>query len=148
MKTLRTILLVSFAAFMFANTGCKKYEEGPTISLRSKKARVVNEWKVVKIFENGKEQDMDDMKLWYDFNDDWTGRTYISFTINGQEYSGENNFDWEFNDDKTKILIKTKDANGNTQTDEAVILKLYEKEMWLKETDDNGDEWEYHFEPR
>jgi hypothetical protein len=31
---------------------CKKYEEGPTISFRSKTARIVNIWKVEKVYIN------------------------------------------------------------------------------------------------
>jgi hypothetical protein len=34
-------------------TGCSKYEEGPGISLRSKKSRVVGDWKVTALTEDG-----------------------------------------------------------------------------------------------
>ncbi len=143
MKAIRTLLLVSFAALMFVNTGCKKYEEGPMISLRSKKARVVNDWKVVKILKNGEEQDMDNLKLYYDFKDDNTGVvTHIVSTVVG-DYTTTVDFKWEFNDDKTKIIF----TFDNDDTEDVTILKLYEKEMWWEDKD-GDDTYEYHLEPK
>ena len=146
MKAVKVLLSVMLVAVVFSNQSCKKYEDGPAVSLRSKKARVVNEWVVKKIYENGSEQDMTGLTLWLDFNDDWTGRSYVKYSLNGDSESEDEQFDWEFNSDKTKVIIDYKDKD--IDNDELVILKLYEDEFWFKETDDKGNEWEYHLEPR
>jgi len=151
MKTLRNLVLLSLVAFMFVGTGCKKYEEGPAFSFRSKKARVVNQWEVVKLLKNGVEQDMHNnnytMMIWFDFNDDNTGKAYLKLKNNSTgnlDLDTSYSYRWDFNDDKTKLVFTYE--TGDKDEDE--ILKLYEKEMWLKEKEDNGDEVEYHLEPR
>ncbi len=148
MKTLRTILLISFAALMFAGTGCKKYEEGPVISLRSKKARVVNDWEVVKILENGKDVTDSDEDLYYLFEEDNTGiKTRTTHSAIG-DFTSQNNFSWDFNSDKTKIIITWLDDDGNPYGSTAyTILKLYEQEMWL-EYKYGDDTYEYHLFPK
>lgn len=48
------ILLVLSVLLLF---GCKKYEEGPSISFRTKKARLTNAWNIErKVFPNGTEE--------------------------------------------------------------------------------------------
>jgi len=148
MKTLRNLALLSLVAFMFVGTGCKKYEEGPTISFRSKKARVVNDWHVKKEYKNGKDVTDDNLDLYYLFEDDNTGKiTHIIHSGLG-DITSNNNFKWDFNSDKTKLIITWLDDDGNPDgTEEYTILKLYENEMWWKYQ--NGDDtYEYHLEPK
>ena len=149
MKTLRTLLLVSFAALMFANTGCKKYEEGPVISFRSKKARVVNDWKVDEIYKNGTKQDLDNTTYEITFNDDNTGEEEITYQTALGNITSKYKFNWEFNEDKTKIILSDVDDNGNEtgETSEITILKLFEKEFWYEYKDDD-DTYEYHLLPK
>jgi hypothetical protein len=45
------ILMLIASATIFS--GCKKYEEGPGLSFRSKKARLVNTWEIEQYIENG-----------------------------------------------------------------------------------------------
>ena len=46
--------LITLAALLFlCAPACKKYDEGPALSLRSKKSRIANKWKVDKLFKNG-----------------------------------------------------------------------------------------------
>lgn len=107
-------------------TGCKKYEEGPGLSLRSKKARVANLWKV---------------DYAYDFKDsviitsDFAGETW-EFSKDGNFIERENGTvdktgSWEFVSDKEQIKIKF-----SLSTDTYVIVKLKEKEMWLKDAEE------------
>lgn len=113
-------------------TGCKKYEEGPSLSLRSKKARVANEWRVEYAY------DLEDGEI---NTSDFTGETW-EFTKKGEwierEYGViEKSGTWEFISDKESIKI-TKPNN----VDYYNILKLKENEMWLRD----GDE-ELHLVP-
>jgi len=52
MKKLSGILLFALILALVLPS-CGKYEEGPSISLRSKTSRIVNEWVVEKYYENG-----------------------------------------------------------------------------------------------
>ena len=140
MKAIKYLLPVIFAAFLFGTQSCGKYEEGPSFSLRSKKARVVNHWKVDKYYYNGDETSLGDVKTYFYFEDDNTGKTKHTYG----SITSEDEFTWDFNDDKTAIIIKYK--NGGEY--EYTILKLYEKEMWLRYTkDDPKEEHEYHLIP-
>ena len=53
----KLLLVLVGVAFMLGS--CGKYEEGPGISFRSKKARVAGEWKLVKSTVDGKEETLD-----------------------------------------------------------------------------------------
>ncbi len=54
MKTQKNTLALLFIVFgLITFTGCSKYEEGPGISLRTKKSRVVGEWQVTTFKING-----------------------------------------------------------------------------------------------
>ena len=45
--------ILSFFLIGFLFTSCYKYEEGPRISLLSRKARLCNEWRVSTYLDNG-----------------------------------------------------------------------------------------------
>lgn len=100
---------------------CGKYEEGPGFSLRSKKARVANEWKVGYAYDREEQVEI---------TTDFSGETW-AFTKDGEFFEKENGEldkagTWEFISDKEEIaLIFTNDIDKYT------ILKLKENEMWL-----------------
>ena len=50
MKKLFVLFCIITSALLL--TECKKYPEGPSISFRTKKARIINSWKVSKYLEN------------------------------------------------------------------------------------------------
>jgi hypothetical protein len=122
-------------------TSCKKYDEGPAISLRSKKARVVNKWKAEKVMENGKDVTSDYQGVTWEFKDD--NKLYFNFP-GGLAITGK----WEFNNDKSKIIVTLDITNEKSELE---ILRLKEKSMWLKEKDkdDNGNPvtTEFHLIP-
>jgi hypothetical protein len=131
MKKLSGLLLIGLA-IAFLLPACK-YEEGPKISLRSKKARVVNQWKVEKISQNGY-----DITITYqaslpdlvcDFKDD--GTVINSWTQGGQTVNDSET--WEFTSDKAGLNIT---SGGIATTWD--ILRLKNDEMWLKRTFPTG----------
>lgn len=61
------ILTVGLFA-IFALTGCHKYEEGPTLSLRSREGRVANGWKVPYFTRNQIDVTMKYDFITFDFN--------------------------------------------------------------------------------
>ena len=143
MKIKNLILII---AVILIFTSCK-YEEVPTVSLRSKEERLCNEWKIDKKLTNGVENTLTEAEL----------QTIVEFKKGG-DYSITVpilgvyvvfNGTWEFYDNKEKI-ITTYEANvlgtNVMQKDTSKILRLMEKELWL-EGKDSTDIVEIHYIP-
>lgn len=126
-----SILFVVAIVATVSLEGCKKYPEGPAISLRTKTARVAGTWAIDQVLYNGTASTLDYSDMSMEFTKD--GKT--TTTWGSLSWAG----DWKFNDDKTKLLIKDTD---DTEWGESEILKLKNSEMWLKDVDgSNITEW-------
>lgn len=138
--------LILISAVMLIFTSCK-YEEGPTVSLRSKEERLCNEWKIDKKLTNGVENTLTEAELQTIVEFKKGGDYSITVPILGVYvvFSGT----WEFYDNKEKIII-TYEANvlgtNVMQKDTSKILRLMEKELWL-EGKDSTDIVEIHYIP-
>jgi len=135
----RNILVVAVIITAFILGSCGKYEEGPGLSLRSKKARVTGEWEIEKIIENGKEIPMEaGFKMTMTIDKDGTGKMTYSMGT----FSMSSDLEWEFSDDKEKFRMRMKDMEENKwdEWDEAEILKLTNKEFWMKHTETEDGE--------
>lgn len=135
---------VFFAAMVLltANvfTGCKKYEEGPMLSLRSKKERVANTWKVEKYYENGVDKTNEFTAENINYTETFTkegGWSYSYTDVNGELEADAGK--WEFDKDNEVI---DRNAGGSTW-EELYILKLKEKEFWFWYMD-SGEKKEFH----
>ncbi len=130
MKNLKFLVLIVWCClFMVVTQSCKKYEEGPAISLRSKKARVVNVWKAEKATEDGRDVTNDYKNITWEFKDD--GKFII--TVKDASFSLSLNGTWEFNSDKTKIITIM-----DGEKTESEILRLKEKSLWVKQKETHG----------
>ncbi|MDP2174298.1 MAG: lipocalin family protein [Bacteroidota bacterium] len=117
-------LLFPLVCLMFVFSSCKKYEDGPGFSLRSKTARVAGEWKVEKQIENGQ-----DLPLTPDDKDDtWVFKKDGTYEIQDPGNSTESGT-WVFDSKKENIIISEK-SFGISIT--MKILRLTNKEMWLE----------------
>lgn len=126
MKNLR-ILSIAILAVTFVLGSCSKYEEGPALSLRTKKARVANTWKTDKyVTADGTEVAAND-----ESTSEYTKDGNVTITTGSVSFTGT----WEFNDDKTGI-VTTFDTGGFSSTTTSIIIKLENDEMWLA---DEGD---------
>lgn len=117
---------------------CKKYPEGPGMTLRSATARLVGVWAPEKSFENGAEYALtaDDKDDTWEFKKDGS----FTYTDPGNEVtSGQ----WVFNKDKTKIVVTVTDS-GLSMSVTFDILRLANDELWWKYTD-GTDSYEDHF---
>ncbi|MGB1039551.1 MAG: hypothetical protein ACPGVD_01610 [Flavobacteriales bacterium] len=131
MKTLKLSTLLLAVALVFGASSCK-YEEGPALSLRTKKARVAGEWEIEKTISKDGKEDTDWDGWLVTFEKDGTGKSSATYTIGGTTTTSSNTFKWEFTDSKEKI--KTTDEDGEVA--EVTILKLKNKEMWVKNEND------------
>lgn len=122
--------------------GCSKYEEGPAISLRSRKERVANTWALDKaIYDGG---DITPQFKFYELKLTEDGGATLNYeflvidTVSKAETSGT----WSFKNDDEYIYF---DYGDSTQDGEFHILKLREKEMWLEKT---GNHFELHLKEK
>jgi hypothetical protein len=141
-------LLFILIAFTFILVSCKKYEEGPALSFRSKKARLENTWKYEEIRINDEKHlrtsEELEYRLSFDKEDNVIKKT--STTSGPVTFPGK----YSIIDDKDKIRTTfdyTYFGNPVHEVNEYEILKLKNKELWLREYKTNGDTCEYHFIP-
>lgn len=111
---------------------CKKYPDGPSISLRSRAERVANTWKV----DNYKKNGTDYTSLFSDYTETFTKAGDYSYFWGS--FSGTSK--WAFQNNDTEIKLNGI-SNQSTQT--LYILKLEEKQFWYYYMDGN-DKKEFH----
>lgn len=132
---IRTSLVILITAMLFS--GCK-YEDGPALSLRSKRQRAANTWLLDKAFENGVDKTDDYKKVFVDYKMEMGKSlmytlTYRPFNVNNYKETGT----WEFTDNKNGIRFKPT-ANQNSG-DTWKILRLKEHEAWVLQTIDGKE---------
>jgi len=121
----RFLLLLSLAllnATVLTFEGCKKYEDGPMLSLKSKKGRVDGTWKFQSFIEDGDDITQDFVGCEWEFKKDGDFTEYFD----GDVYSGR----WEFASDKEAI-----DLTYDGDTWRWSLKRLTNKEMWLERID-------------
>lgn len=143
MKTINLkVLLILLSLSMIGITSCKKYEDGPLISFRSRSERIANNWRVVKATENGNEVTGDFDRYEITFTKGGDANLTAHYTFLGIEYDYTTQGKWSFTDNDKKL-----DVNYDNDVADAVyvILKLEEKELWVRQENSN---LELHLEPR
>lgn len=133
MRTLKLTTLLLALTLVFGSTSCK-YEDGPNLSLRTKKARIAGDWIIEKTIDSdGTETAVKEANSPVTtIEKDGTVKTVYTVAGVSTTVSGT----WEFTDSKKKIKF-TNDGNSNTEE----ILRLTNKEFWIKDTD--GDKTYY-----
>lgn len=104
--------------------GCKKYDDGPTLSLRSKKARLCQRWKLVDQQVNGNSVDMTSFFASFDFEKDGDFKEYVLTNGKQYEYTGT----WDFSNKKEDLYL-TFTTGGYNKLE---IKRLTSKELWLE----------------
>lgn len=141
MKKLIPALLV-----LLITASCNKYEDGPKLSLRSRKARIINTWKVNKYLVDG----VDNTATFNSTYPDYTvvfeksGSYSISATYNSVVFSETGT--WELSESKS-FLIRY-ETSPNTLTHSNEITRLKNDELNTKYYDVNGDLVEMQFIPK
>ena len=144
-KIIGLLLIASMA--IITNQGCKKYEEGPAISFRSRAARVANTWKVEKYIKNGVDETAQKYSASGDkrnYTETYTKDGFYSYSyIDDKNDSKSGSGKWEFQNKDNEI--KRSGVSGQS-TETLVILKLKEKSFWFWYMD-GGDKKEFHLIP-
>jgi hypothetical protein len=126
------IVAIATAVVIFNFTSCK-YEDGPNISLRSKKARLTGEWEVKYIGGTG--MSSNDMEITLEFDKDGDLEFNQTYSYYGSSYTNSQKGEWEWEDGKKSLEI-TLDRNKQ----EWEITRLTNKEFEFE--DENNDKWE------
>ncbi|MFM6935733.1 MAG: lipocalin family protein [Flavobacteriales bacterium] len=132
MSKLKNVTYASVAGITALSvSSCSKYEDGPSFSLKTKKARVVGSWDVKSIGNTATQPGYS-----VNMNFEKNGVATYSYTYSGgsSTYAGS----WNFASDKENLLLT---IDGSTQLFE--IKRLTNKEMWLDDdiTTVDGDIW-------
>ncbi len=126
---------------------CKKYENGPAISLMTKKARIANSWKVNTYYLNGQDKTTsyrslvtrERLVMYQSGLFEYT--EVSSWTWAVPSYSGT----WKFINDKEDVEMVSDNAKIGTQTYR--ITRLKNKQLWMKIQLTPDSLIEYHYIP-
>ena len=125
------ILFLLFLSFILLQS-CKKYPNGPILSLRSREVRIEGNWSCEKVLVNSQESTPFYSKYSYNYGADG------SFSEN----NGFNNLTgtWALTSDDDSLIVK---INTTQALHRFKILRLRNKSMWLLE-DRNTSTYEWH----
>ena len=129
-------LLISLILVITFSPSCKKYDEGPSLSLLSKKQRLTGKWEVASNFLNGKELQLVN-KTDINFNKNNTFSTNILIGTN----TFNNNGNWEFSEDKESLLL----TYSASMTETWAIRRLSNKQLFIEMTQSNGSLLRYEY---
>jgi hypothetical protein len=116
--------------------GCSKYPDGPKLSLRTRKARLINDWKSEMILANG--VDITATQPVYFLNLKKDG----SYTFQADSITDEGT--WELGGDKDDAYLKSKTGVETANR----LLRLKHKELWVRITVSNGNSTVIHYIPK
>jgi hypothetical protein len=126
------IVAIATAVVIFNFTSCK-YEDGPNISFRSKKARLTGEWEVK--FIDGRGVSGNGNEITFEFDKDGDVEYNINYSYYGYSYIYSFKGEWEWEDGKKNLEIT---LDGDKE--EWEITRLTNKEFEFE--DENNDKWE------
>ncbi|WP_070137841.1 hypothetical protein [Crocinitomix algicola] len=134
----RTVVVFIGLIGMVSLTACKKYEEGPVLTLKTKKERVANTWVIEQAFRNGEDvtDDYDEFTLLTTKDGDASLAALYSFGDFSFEYETDGTWEFQSNKENLELDFDTDAADVTYQ-----ILKLEEDNMWVRE---KGGEDELH----
>ena len=98
---------------------------------------MVNDWHLTSISQDGVALNMSGITQYLDLRKDGSATLTISINIGGLLVDNSTVGTWEFNDDKSKLVLT---ETGATVTDDYTILKLTSSELKVQQIDSsNGD---------
>jgi hypothetical protein len=131
MKKTSILLFSMLFASLLIFQACNKYEDGPSVSLRSAKARLCNTWVLDQVLVNGIDitstYSLSFKEMVLTFR---TDNSYVKSFIdqNNVPYTIEGT--WAFINDNVSLTVSVSGIVISTFT----ILRLASKELWLRES--------------
>jgi hypothetical protein len=144
---LKQLIKISLFIVFISFASCKKYENGPAISLMSKKARISNIWKVDTYYLNGRDKTTEYRqlvvreKLIFFQSGEFQYSELANWVWATPEYSGK----WKFVNDDEEVELTPNVSSVKTKTYK--ILRLKNKSLWLEERVSSDSLVEFHYLP-
>lgn len=126
MKKLINFTLMIAVCTIISLSGCKKYEDGPGLSVSSKKSRVTADWQFKKVLYNS----VDETSAFFDFTWEMKKDGQFNMVSNGNIDHGK----WDFALDKEALDFRYDDGTIERYN----IKRLTAKDLWM-ELIDSGD---------
>ena len=127
MKKLLNFICMFAVCTIIALSGCKKYEDGPGLSLSSKTSRVAGTWE----FKKARFNSLDLTSEFIDYT--WEMEKDGDFNMVSDGYIDHGK--WEFALDKEAIDFR---YDGGSSVERYNIKRLTNKELWMESIED-GD---------
>ena len=155
-------LSIYFVLVLLVLSGCKKYEEGPGISLRSKEKRLCQKWELSKATYNGMHQENDFAYYYWDIQKDGDFIVTMSYAWDGAYDQEIINLSWEWSSNKEEIelteyykdsktllssIFRDHKSTKYSETVDVKIIKLKYKELIIEYTEE-GDKYRMEFEQK
>jgi len=159
MRTTKIILALTILVASLQFTGCKKYEEGPFISLRTKTARLIGEWNLVNYNETYNSPDSSLTKTYdgktitqttknqtcsFDYTQHLIFKkdnTYSLTPDNDPRFGiiNDQSYPWSFSSNKEDLVLNDINYNILRLTEKELIIEAHtKKDNWTHDT-----RWEY-----
>jgi hypothetical protein len=119
------IILLALMATTFSS--CKKYDDGPSMSLLSAKSRLAREWKILKVVEVVTVNEIDVTTFWEGMELDIQKSGDFIRTKGNVSSAGT----WEFSEDKEELRLK---LSSSTDVEVYTIRRLTKDDLWLDRT--------------
>ena len=145
---MRSSGIIFIITLITISPSCKKYEEGPGLSFRSKEKRLANTWKIKALYLNDTAQALSDADQRFEITFEETGVS-IRKTANGSN-TDVHVGSWKFTDKKEKIETYFAYTYFGTPTEDITIytiIKLKEKDLRLQQKINDMETYEYHLIP-
>jgi len=123
-----------FIVFPLILLSCKKYEEGPLLSLKSKKERLANTWKVETALRNSE----DISQEYRNYHLTFTKEGYFFVFYVEQSANSTIQGTWVLSNDKKEISTSYY-VDTQTKTITYKILRLKENELYLFDIETNTE---------
>lgn len=134
MKRKPSVLLLTLILTLVTLVSCKKYEDGPILSFRSKKERIANSWRAETTTRDGNTLAKDAKVEQAYFNKDGEAIVVMNGILN-VPLSLEGT--WEFDESKESINLDLISGSEIYQ-DSWKITRLKENSLWVNVEDSTG----------
>ncbi len=138
---MKTIIKLLLAIILLGTitTGCKKYVDGPGFSLLTKKTRLAGDWLYEQVVVDNHDV-TDTVKVHAGANFKFIISKDGTYKVQGLIIDDGK---WKFGEDKDDVYF-TSNAAGSTEQ-AFRILRLKNKELWLRSTASNGVQTVIHY---
>ena len=99
-------LTIYLSLLLIIASACKKYEEGPLISLRSKEKRLCQTWNLEEVTKDGEAIVNSDLSYKWKFHEDGNFTLYRSEQNSGSWETEEVPSKWKWTDDKEAVEVE------------------------------------------